>query len=164
VLPELGQRPRPLVGGDLDDVRLHEVERLAVDEAGHDGQVREVVVDARHQFLAQQVEVGELEGIEHGQALAEHAVAELHGRPRGEVVGVGAGVEPVAEEVAVDMVEDRAHGHLLQAVQQLAGVVRPPAQVLPQLVAAHEHERRPRLTHLASAPHADTIPRSTCPR
>ncbi len=45
----------------LDDVRLLEVERLAELDARHDRQAEQVIVDDRHQLLAQLLERRELE-------------------------------------------------------------------------------------------------------
>ena len=104
----------------LDDVRLLEVERLAELDAGHRRQPQQVIVDADISSSRSSSRLANSNGLMIGEPLGQHLIPHLHGHPRREVVAVGGGDGPVAEEVAVRVIEDRAGRHVLQAVHQLA--------------------------------------------
>lgn len=81
-----------------------------------------VVLDDRHQLLAQLVERRERERIHHREALGEDLIPQLDGGPPGEVVAVRGREQTVAKEVAVGMEEDRVARDRPDAVEQLARV------------------------------------------
>src|SRR3989441_6831680 len=97
-------------------------------------------------------------------------VAHLHRRPSREVVAVGGGERPMAEEVAVRVVEDGAGWDLLQTVHQLALVQGMLVERLAQLDTTDEAEGmlgRPHLhsprTRRATGKLANTRPRLSAP-
>src|SRR6185503_10281116 len=120
------------------DVRLLEVKRLAELDARHAGQAEQVIVDDRDQLRAQVLERLRLEGIDHVQPLGQYLVAHVDRDPGGEVVAVSGGDGPVAEEVAMRVIEDRARRRVFQALQQLALVGGAVVERLAQLDTADE--------------------------
>ena len=76
------------------------------ERGGNDLEAAQVIVDDRHQLLAQRLEVREVRGVHHGQAFAEHPIPDLDGRPGRKVVGIGARDEFVPEKEAVGVVVD----------------------------------------------------------
>ena len=96
----------------------------------------------RHQLFAEILQRGRLEGIDHRQPLGQDLIAHVDRHPGREVVAVGGGDRPVAQEVAVRVIEDRAGRHVFQPFQQLALVGGAVIERLPQLDAADELEGR----------------------
>src|SRR2546425_6604886 len=146
------------------------MERPAQLRPRHGVEPAQVVVDDRHQLLPEQFQIGEPEGIHDGQALGQRLVAHLHRRPSREVVAVGGGERPMAEEVAVRVVEDGAGWDLLQTVHQLALVQGMLVERLAQLDTTDEAEGmlgRPQLhsprTRRATGKLANTRPRLSAP-
>ena len=87
-------------------------------------------MDDRDQLFTEGGEAVVLEGIDHGQPLGEGHVAQLDGRPPGEVVAIGRGDWTMTQEVPVDVKEHRIVGRSLQPLHQLAGIVGVPIERL----------------------------------
>ena len=126
----------------LDDVRLLEVEGLAELDPRHAGQPEQMIVDDRDQLFAQILHGGRLEGVDDGQSLGQHLIAHVDRDPGREVVAVGGGDGPMAEEIAVRVVEDRTRRRVLEALKQLPLVGGAMIERLPQLDAADELKGR----------------------
>src|SRR5207249_7484720 len=105
---------------DLDEVGALEVERPVELEAEVAAARPQVVLEDRHEVLAQRLDRRKRERIDDGEALGERAVTDLERGPSGEVVAVRRGEGPVAKEVAEGVEEDRVGRHLLQPVPQLS--------------------------------------------
>src|SRR5512138_4019715 len=110
-------------------------------EAAADRVVLEVLIEDRHQVVAQRVEARESKRIDDGQALGQGAVADLDGGPPGEVVAVRGGLGVMAEEVAERVEVDRVGRHLADPGHELALVVRVHVQRLAQLDTSGEVKR-----------------------
>ena len=97
-------------------------------------------MDDGDQLLTEGRKAVVLEGIDHGQPLGEGHIAELDGRPSGEVVAIGRGHWAMTQEVAVDVKEHRIVGRALQPLHQFAGILGVPIERLAQLDTSREHE------------------------
>ena len=144
---ELRQRRRHEAELHLDEMGALEVERSIELDAEVSTARPEVVLEDRHEVLAQRLDVLKRERIDDGQSLGERAVADLERGPPREIVAVRGRERSVAEDVAEGVEEDRVARRLLQAVHQLALVERVHVERLSQLDAAHEEERARGATH-----------------
>ncbi len=123
---------------DLDDVRLLKVKGPIELDAGLGLAAPQMILDDRHQVLAQLLDRGERERVDDGQALGEGVVADLVGDPPRKVVAVGRRERPVPEEVAEGVEEDRARRHLGDPMHELALVEGVHVERLAQLDAPGE--------------------------
>ncbi|HYM91633.1 MAG TPA: hypothetical protein VEW91_08380 [bacterium] len=116
---KLRQGPDLEPGGDRDDGRGHEIERLPIDDPRNDRGVRQVVVDDRDQHGPQRLQILEIERIHDREALAQNPVPDLDRRPGGKIVRIGAGQIVMPEEIGVGVVVNALDRHILDMLEEL---------------------------------------------